>query len=160
MKERKWEAGNLNHGLGPLEEHKGPWGRLVKPAGLRKEPGFRVDPCSLRRTQRPTGSQGPELRLAGRGRTAGVRGRRGGQAPPVLGTHSEAGPLHVLSSHPHRPMRWVCSSQLHLLDELRETRPTKGWHWDVSPGLSGHEGPAVPTLPHFLNWLDLNWQDF
>lgn len=34
-----------------------------------------------------------------------------------------------------------------------EMRLSKGWHWDVSPALSGHEGPAVSTLPH----ADLGW---
>lgn len=51
-KERKQEVDDLSQVLGPLEEHKGPWGflpgYLVKATGLRKVPGLRVDPRSLK----------------------------------------------------------------------------------------------------------------
>ena len=76
VKEREQEANDLSHVLGPLEEHKSSWdflpGCLVKLTGLRKEPEFRVDSCSLRRTQRPAGSQKPELRPRQGGFLAGV----------------------------------------------------------------------------------------
>ena len=128
-------------------------GCLVKFARLKKKPGFRVDPWSLRRTQGSAGClrSWPE---AGVGEPARPAWRLEGRTGASCFEDPLRGRLSACCTHAGPRRR--CSCQLRLPDEVTETRSCGSVSGGAGTraGFADGKGPAVSTLPHSLNWAE------